>query len=332
MMPENKQEAVTRALQTAFGVTRFDTIEQLTAGLSTALIYKITVKGRAYLLRVITSTDAIADPEHQYVCMGPAAEAGIAPQVVYYNREDRVIITDFIPAVPFPLAVAREKMPALLRRLHALPPFPKRMVYLDAINGFMQRFKTAGLVPAETIDTVFTAYERITAAYPRNAEEYVSCHNDVKAENILYDGERVWLVDWEAGFLNDRYLDLGMIANFIVRDEADEKHFLEAYFNGPVSEYEYARFYLFSQMLHMFYFSFLLLNASGGKAADAGMPRPGYREFHEGMWHGEISIAGNDARLQYAWVHYDELQRNLSGPRFEESLRIVAGSNKAMPK
>ncbi|HVX51687.1 MAG TPA: phosphotransferase [Chitinophagaceae bacterium] len=323
MMPENKQEAVTRALQTAFSVTEFDSIEQLTAGLSTALIYKILVKGNYYLLRIITRTDAIADPEHQYVCMKPAAEAGLAPRTVYYSREDRIIITDFIQAVPFPLDVARQKMPVALKRLHALPGFPKRMMYLDSMNEFMQKFKAVGIVPQETIDTVFTAYDRITAVYPRNADGYVSCHNDVKAENILYDGESVWLVDWEAGFLNDRYLDLCMIANFVIRNEMDEKHFLETYFDGPVSEYEYARFYLFSQMLHMFYFSFLLLTAAGGKPVDVNIPRPGFREFHEGMWNGEISLAPEEAKLQYAWVHYDRLIKNLESERLTQALQVV---------
>jgi thiamine kinase-like enzyme len=36
----------------------------------------------------------------------------------------------------------------------------------------------------------------------------VSCHSDPKPENILFDGQRVWLVDWHAAIVNDRYFDL----------------------------------------------------------------------------------------------------------------------------
>ena len=36
----------------------------------------------------------------------------------------------------------------------------------------------------------------------------VSSHVDLKPDNMLFDGERVWLVDWQAGFANDRYFPI----------------------------------------------------------------------------------------------------------------------------
>jgi thiamine kinase-like enzyme len=60
-------------------------------------------------------------------------------------------------------------------------------------------------------------YSRVAHVYPRHDESnWVSSHNDLKPENILFDGNRVWLVDWEAAFLNDRYVDLAVVANFAV--------------------------------------------------------------------------------------------------------------------
>lgn len=35
----------------------------------------------------------------------------------------------------------------------------------------------------------------------------------MKPENILFDGVRSRLVDWEAASLNDRYTDLAVVAN-----------------------------------------------------------------------------------------------------------------------
>ena len=43
MIPEDKKAAVERALRTAFGVSEFEDIRQLTAGLSSALIFRIVV-------------------------------------------------------------------------------------------------------------------------------------------------------------------------------------------------------------------------------------------------------------------------------------------------
>jgi len=54
MIPENKQVAVKKALQNAFDINEFDDIQKLMKGLSSALIFKIIVRGNPYLLRVIT--------------------------------------------------------------------------------------------------------------------------------------------------------------------------------------------------------------------------------------------------------------------------------------
>jgi thiamine kinase-like enzyme len=99
--------------------------------------------------------------------------------------------------------------------------------------------------------------------------DMVSCHNDLKPENILFDGGRVWLVDWEAAFLNDRYHDLAMVANFVVTNDAEEEAYLRAYFGEAACEYRLARFYLMRQTMHVLYAMVFMLFGSGGKPIDA---------------------------------------------------------------
>jgi hypothetical protein len=69
MIREGKQEAVKKALQSSFGTTDFEEIIQLTKGLSSALVYRVVVLGKPYLLRVVTRTDAMADPTLCYSAM-----------------------------------------------------------------------------------------------------------------------------------------------------------------------------------------------------------------------------------------------------------------------
>ena len=121
MIPETKSDAVVRALRAAFDVSEFEDIQMLTAGLSTALVFRIVVHGHPYLLRIITRTDAMNDPTRQFACMKSAAEAGLAPHVWYANIEDRISITDFVEARPFPRTEALNRIPATLRVLHGLP-------------------------------------------------------------------------------------------------------------------------------------------------------------------------------------------------------------------
>lgn len=324
MIPEDKKDAVTRALRYAFGVEVFDDLRPLTVGLSSALVFRIVVKGHPYLLRVITRDDAISDPTRQFACMKSAAEAGLAPRVLYTSIEDRVSITDFVEARPFPRAEALDRIPATLRTLHALPPFPRVLNYLDFLDGYIERFRAAKILPESETAELFQLYARVAEVYPRHDGEAVSCHNDLKPENILFAGDRVWLVDWEAAFLNDRYFDLAVVANFIVTQDAEEEDYLRRYFGEPAGAYRRARFYLMRQVVHMSYSMVFTFLGSAGQAIEPHAPVPDFREFHDAIWAGAVSLATNEKRLEYGRVHMKQVLQNMQTEGFREALRIVS--------
>lgn len=327
MIPEAKNAAVARALQEAFGVNEFEDIRMMTAGLSSALVFRIVVRGCPYLLRVITRTDAMNEPTRQFACMKSAAAAGLAPRVWYTSTEDRISITDFVEAQPFPTTEALALLPRTLKTLHALPPFPKMIVYrdyFDALDGYIRKFQDANILPASETDELFQLYACVQSVYPRHDAEMVSSHNDLKPENILFDGARAWLVDWEAAFLNDRYTDLAVAANFVVTNDADEEVYLRAYFGEAASEYRLARFYLMRQALHMFYAMIFLLLGSSGKPIEPNAEAPDFRDFHDGIWAGEISLASAETKLKYGRVHMNQVSQHMRTTRFQNALRIVS--------
>ena len=331
MIPEAKKDAVARALQEAFGVPEFEDIRILTAGLSPAHVFRIVVRGCPYLLRVVMDTGAVAGPgrgdqTNHYACMKLGADAGIGPRVWYTNTEDRVSITDFIEARPFPRTEALARLPLTLRALHALPPFakPKNTISTEA---FIRRFQDAKILPGSETAELFERYARVTSVYPRDTDrdtDMVSCHNDLKPENIRFDSDRVWLVDWEAAFLNDRYFDLAIVANFVVTNDAEEEAFLRMYFGEPAGEYRLARFYLMRQTMHMLGAIVFMLIGSAGKPVESNAKAPAFRDFHNGIWAGDIRLASNEAKLQYARVHMNQVLDNMRTTRFQDALRIVA--------
>lgn len=329
MIPEAKKEAVARGLREAFGVTDFEGIERLTAGMSSALVFRIVVEGRAYLLRIILNTAAApgpgqGDPTRQFACMRSAAEVWIAPRVWYTSIEDGVSITDFVEAQSFPITEALVLIPAALQKLHALPPFPRAVNYLDAVDGFVRRFQAAKILPESETEELFERYARVASLYPRNDSEMVSSHNDLKPENILFDGDRVWLVDWEAAFLNDRYFDLAVVANFVVTNDAEEEAYLRTYFGEAPGEYRRARFYLMRQVAHMSYAMVFMLIGSRSEAIELNTTTPDFRDFHSRIWAGEVNLVSDKAKLQYARVHMNRILQNMRSVRFQDALRIVA--------
>jgi hypothetical protein len=212
MIPPEKSAAVTLGLNETFGVTEFEDIRDLTERPGSNRAFRIIVRGSAYLLRINTRPGDIA---RHFTCMQAAADAGLAPRVRYASTEDRISITDFVEAVPLPAPNALVRIPAALRTLHALPPFPGASFYTTctyllnkgpALDGFLQQFRASSIMPENG-------------------------HNDLfKPDNVLFDGNCLWLVDWEAAFQNDRYADLAVVANMIVTNESEERIYLQEYF------------------------------------------------------------------------------------------------------
>jgi hypothetical protein len=140
--------------------------------------------------------------------------------------------------------------------------------------------------------------------YPRYDTDLVASHNDLKPQNILFDGNRIWLVDWESAFLNDQYADLAIVANFFVKDEAHEEGYLRAYFDEPAGEYRRARFHLMRQAVSIFYATLLLLEASrSGLSIDADKPTPDFRDFHQDLISGKVDMGNAEEKLQYGMIN-----------------------------
>jgi aminoglycoside phosphotransferase (APT) family kinase protein len=338
MIPQEKSAAVSQGLLEAFGVTEFEDIRRLTEGSSTQ-VFRIVVRGCPYLLKFILRTN---DPGRKIACLKAAAEAGIAPPVWYTSIQDRICITDFVETVPFPVADALYRMPAALRTLHSLTPFPRVADQLNttctflmnqgaAVDGFIRTFQASNMLHKDESEELLTRYRQMASVYPRHDPDLVSSHNDLfKPDNILFDGQRVWLVDWEAAFLNDRYADLAAVANLVVSNDAEESRFLQEYFGQPPDPYQLARFFLMQQLAHMFYAMVFLLQGSTGKPPDASEPAPEFGEFHRRFWAGEVSLKDKQTKADYGRVHWERLLRNMRGARFDEALEIVAERNSGL--
>jgi aminoglycoside phosphotransferase (APT) family kinase protein len=333
MIPQEKSEAVTRGLREAFGVTEFDDISKITGGHTSSLVFRIIVRGSPYLLKIITRKE---DPTRHYTSMKAAAEAGVAPRVWYTNVEDNISITDFVRAEPLPVSEALVRLPALLRTLHSLPPFGRAPFNTSctfllnkgpALDGFLPQFQAANLLPKSESDEFFARYAELAAVYPYDDAEMVSSHNDMfKPDNILFDGQRVRLVDWEAAFLNDRYADLAVVANQLVTNNEQEAGYLQGYFGAAPDEYQRARFHLMQQIAHLFYTMVFLFQGSSGKPIDWSGTVPEFAEFNRRMWAGGVDLTDKDVKIVYGKAHWGRLLQNVRQARYKEALRIVSGA------
>jgi hypothetical protein len=324
MIPNENQSAVKRALQVAFGVNEYEDNHPLSGGLSSAQAFKISVRKNPYLLKILRK-ELISDPRNEFACMQAAADAGIAPRVWYASVEERLLISDFVEAKPFPDDMAA-RMASTIRQLHSLPHFamPKIGSYFAAMDGLVRRFQAARLLPESATGELFHRYGEFLRVYPQNQAELVSSHNDLKPQNIRFDGEHIWLVDWESAFLNDEYVDLAIAANFFVTDDSQEEEYLNAYFGEPAGEYRLARFYLVRQALSIFYAAILLLEAARtGLVIAADMTIPDFREYHQELILDKVDMLTAEAKAQYGIIHLHAALRAMRSARFEQAVARV---------
>jgi hypothetical protein len=334
MIPQEKIAAVTLGLNETFGVTEFEDIRDLTERPGSNRAFRIVVRGSVYLLRINTRA---GDMIRHFICLQAAADAGLAPRVRYASPEDRICITDFVEAVPLPATDALVRIPAALRTLHTLSPFPRApfnttCTFLlnqgPALNGFLQNFQASSILPENETGELLARYRQVADVYSRLDSDLAPCHNDLfKPDNMLFDGNRLWLVDWEAAFQNDRYADLAVVANMIVTNELEEIAYLHEYFGKPPDDYQRARFYLMRQLAHMFYAMAFLTLGSSGKPIDRSDPVPAYSDFQQRFWAHEVGLADNQAKTVYGRVHWEQLSYNMRQPPFDEALRILSDRN-----
>lgn len=333
LIPAAKWDVVQTALQTAFHTTTVDSIELLAGGLSSALVYKIVIAGKPYVLRLLMEIDALRDPARQFLCMQHAAAAGIAPAVHYANVEQALAITDFIATQPLSKALAspEERLHLLahtVKAIHALPRFPHLVNFLDGVDRFIERFHTLALLPVSATAEHFSAYAEIQRIYPRHDPDLVASHNDLNPNNMLFDGQQIWIIDWEAAFRNDRYVDLAIAARPFVTNEAQETVYLQAYFGDTPTAYQRARYFLMQQVCHLYYAMIMMQMAAAqkpaGVIAEPDMNTSRLYDFHNQVGAGTVVLTTYEGQLGYGKTLLNEALYHMRTPAFHAALRTVA--------
>ena len=202
-------------------IPRFDrprSVTLLTGGL-TNTNYRVDVDGQVYVVRVSTpdSTLLAIDRDNEDHNARLAAQSGIAPPVFERLVDPPTLIVGFVPSETLSAHTVRrgdrlDRIAAALRHLHASAPFRNRFDMFDIGRRYLAICDEMGLsLPDRYVDHHDTVH-RIDAALGLHPEVLVPCHNDLLAENLLDDGERIWIIDFEYSGNNEPSFELGNLA------------------------------------------------------------------------------------------------------------------------
>lgn len=168
-----------------------------------------------------------------------AFAAGISPEVLH--AEDGLMVIDHIDGRTLGAEdVARdamlERVLELVARVHREMPRHLRGPTLafwvfHVIRDYAARLSAEGSRHAALIPDLLRAAADLEAATGRI--EMVFGHNDLLPANLIDDGTRLWLIDWDYAGWGSALFDLGGLAANNGLSERQELRMLEVYFGTP---------------------------------------------------------------------------------------------------
>jgi thiamine kinase-like enzyme len=278
------------------------TITRIAAGLSGAGVYRVEAAGQAFVLKISGEDEPLATWRRKLHIQQLAANAGLAPRVIHVDEARRAVVSALVVDRSFPAFYAdpRTREAALaqlgrtVRRVHELPLPPEadasdpREFLATIWSGPVANFA----LPAFVGDAVRRV---LTEQPPARERALVLSHNDVNPTNLVYDGEKLMLLDWQTAGPNDPFYDLAAISVFLRMDEGSCQRLLAAYDGEPVSRLP-ARFAYSRRLVAVLCGAiFLHLARQSGHAGASGGETlgstPSLADFYQQMRAGSLSPA-----------------------------------------
>ena len=213
--------------------------EPVGGGISNAN-FKVVDGGRSFFVRIGADFEVHGVLRRFELAAARAAHAaGISPEVIHAEPgamvfrfiEGRTLAPDDVRESP-----TLERIVALIRRTHRdIPkhyrgPAPIFWVF-QVLRDYAARLNEEDHRLKDELPRLMTFAQDLERAVGRI--EIVFGHNDLLAANLLDDGRRLWLLDWEYGGFDSPLFDLGGLASNNELSPDQEDRLLELYFERP---------------------------------------------------------------------------------------------------
>lgn len=189
-------------------------------GLSNLAWIATTATGRHFVRLSPPDPDRLGvDRDAECLLLRRVAAAGLAPPVVRCDPSQRLLVTRYVAGACWTRDAAREprnivRLALALRRLHALPvPAGQHRVDFAAQARHLERQVAAA---SRELPVLRAGVEPALARIRIQNRADTLCHNDLHHLNLVDEGDRLWLVDWEYGGAGDPVFDL---ASFVCQHD-----------------------------------------------------------------------------------------------------------------
>jgi thiamine kinase-like enzyme len=178
--------------------------------------------------------------ERELMTARAAHAAGFSPEVIH--AEPGLMVSRFIEGRVFAAADVRaniERVAAMLKHFHE--EMPARLTgpafifwVFHVVRDYANTLKASTNPQVERMAELLEINEELETA--QTPLRIVFGHNDLLPANILDDGQRLWLIDFEYAGFNTAMFDLAGLASNAGFDDAQSDALIEAYFGKQTSD------------------------------------------------------------------------------------------------
>ncbi|MEV7398496.1 phosphotransferase [Aeromicrobium sp. NPDC092404] len=206
------------------------TVEELSGGLTNQNL-KVTTPRGEYVVRLARSDSSLLgiDREAESYNTRAAEVSGAGAPFVDYRPDLGLLVIGFLGGRSYVNEDLRvpgtlPRLATAMRRLHQGPRFSTDFDMFVRQPTYLRTCVDRGFAIPDDYVSYGGEFLRIQGALASRPLPTVPCNNDLLAGNIVDDGERIWLIDYDYAGNNDAYFELG---NTWTECELDDDHLTE---------------------------------------------------------------------------------------------------------
>ena len=272
----------------------------------TNLNYRVDVGNESFVLRISGDKTELLGINREYECRTQqlAAEAEIAPEVVYFLMPEGYLVTRFIKGRAVPPEELRQpenlqRLAKILRRVHALPEIPGVFDSFQVVRDYADIARRYNVSFPENFDWLIGKMNAAESALKTHPIILRPCHNDLLNGNFLLSNW-LYILDWEYARMGDPFFDLANFSNNHELSSEEAHWFLNFYVDEDTPQ----------NVAHLNIMRIM-------------------SDFREAMWGlVQVGISSIDFDFrEYADKHFDRLTQRLQHPDWNQWLEDVAAND-----
>lgn len=212
--PEVTVEEVSQALKTDMPLK----LKPLGGGFSGGHLYTLDYNNRQYIVRRTGGVYGAKGITQEVAILQEANKTGICPEMIYANAETGLIIMERIDSIlpaefcPGLITGSDELTEQILCHLREIQKLKPDEAVVTERNDLFHLQKFVNSSSLAILPEVMQHMLKSCLEWPLGAERGVN-HNDLHMRNMLYDGKKLFIIDWECAGYGPKDYDIALFCN-----------------------------------------------------------------------------------------------------------------------